>query len=194
MKKADMIKTIQEKDAKLYLQIKEHEQLFGKDSFLHKSSRSEWCSIATLMQALDIKSDYSLPEWEEAMKIAMEIRMVEQFEAEDFANAIQNERCIFHSNKKKVMTKTQKQKETIKRFLTFVNEVFPNYELNDNGDDGGRISFFPINGKQDDAIEFQRSRLELHVLNYANDQAKQDCMVMEGMLELIKKEVEEIEV
>jgi len=88
------------------------------------------------------------------------------------------------------MTKTQKQKETIKRFLTFVNEVFLNYELDDCGD-GGRISFFPINGKQDDIIEFQRSRLDLCTLNYASDQAKQDCMVMEGMLKLIKKEVED---
>jgi hypothetical protein len=88
------------------------------------------------------------------------------------------------------MTKTQKQKETIKRFLTFVDEVFPNYELDDCGD-GGRISFFPINGKQDDIIEFQRSRLDLCILNWASDQTKQDCMVMEGMLELIKKEVED---
>jgi hypothetical protein len=88
------------------------------------------------------------------------------------------------------MTKTQKQKETIKRFLTFVDEVFPNYELDDCGD-GGRISFFPINGKQDDVIEFQRSRLDLCILNWASDQTKQDCMVMEGMLELIKKEVED---
>ncbi len=88
------------------------------------------------------------------------------------------------------MTKTQKQKETIKRFLTFVDEIFPNYELDDFGD-GGRISFFPINGKQDDVIEFQRSRLDLCVLNCASDKAKMDCIVMEGMLELIKKEVED---
>jgi len=88
------------------------------------------------------------------------------------------------------MTKTQKQKETIKRFLTFVEEVFPNYELDDYGD-GGRISFFPINGTLDDSIEFQRSRLDLYVLNCASDKAKMDCIVMEGMLELIKKEVED---
>ena len=86
------------------------------------------------------------------------------------------------------MTKTQKQKETIKRFLTFVNEVFPNYELDDCGD-GGRIIFFPINGKRDDIIEFQRSRLDLCILNCANDQAKQDHMVMEGMLKVIIQEV-----
>ena len=87
------------------------------------------------------------------------------------------------------MTKTQKQKETIKRFLTFVDEVFPNYELDDCGD-GGRISFFPINGKQDDIIEFQRSRLDLCVFNWASSQAKEDCMVMEGMLTVIQNEVE----
>jgi len=87
------------------------------------------------------------------------------------------------------MTKTQKQKEIIKRFLTFVDEVFPTYELDDCGD-GGRITFFPINGTSDDQIDFQRSRLDLCVLNCANDQAKQDHMVMEGMLKVIIQEVE----
>ena len=91
------------------------------------------------------------------------------------------------------MTKTQKQKEVIKRFLTFVEEVFPQYTIDDYGD-GGRIEFFPTEGNTDDAIEFQRSRLTLDVLNWASDQAKQDCMVMEGMLEIIQKEVEDIEV
>ena len=90
------------------------------------------------------------------------------------------------------MTKTQKQKEIIKRFLTFVEEVFPQYEIDDYGD-GGRIEFFPIEGNSDDSIEFQRSRLTLDVLNWASDQTKQDCMVMEGMLKIIQKEVEDIE-
>jgi hypothetical protein len=87
------------------------------------------------------------------------------------------------------MNKTQKQKEIIKRFLTFVDEVFPTYELDDCGD-GGRITFFPINGTSDDQIEFQRSRLDLCVLNCASDQSKQDCKVMEGMLKVIQIEVE----
>jgi hypothetical protein len=86
------------------------------------------------------------------------------------------------------MNKTQKQKEIIKRFLTFVDEVFPTYELDDCGD-GGRITFFPINGTSDDQIEFQRSRLDLCVLNCASDQSKQDCKVMEGMLKVIQIEV-----
>ena len=90
------------------------------------------------------------------------------------------------------MTKTQKQKEVIKRFLTFVEEAFPQYELDDCGD-GGRITFFPINGTSDDAIDFQRSRLDLCVLNCASTQSKQDCKAMEDMLEIIIKEVEDIE-
>lgn len=87
------------------------------------------------------------------------------------------------------MTKTQKQKEIIKRFLTFVDEAFPEYTIDDYGD-GGRIEFFPTEGNTDDAIEFQRSRLTLDVLNWASDQAKQDCKVMEGMLKIITQEVE----
>ena len=87
------------------------------------------------------------------------------------------------------MTKKEIQKTIIKRFLTFVNEVFPTYELDDCGD-GGRITFFPINGTSDDQIEFQRSRLDLYVLNCSNDQAKQDHMVMEGMLNVIIQEVQ----
>jgi len=60
----------------------------------------------------------------------------------------------------------------------------------DDCGDGGRITFFPINGTSDDQIDFQRSRLNLCVLNCASDQAKQDCMVMEGMLKVIQNEVE----
>ena len=93
------------------------------------------------------------------------------------------------------MNKTQKQKEIIKRFLTFVDEVFPNYEIDDYGD-GGRISFVPIEcegWQSDNTIEFQRSRLDLCVLNCASAQVKEDFRVMEGMLKVIQKEVEEIE-
>ena len=90
------------------------------------------------------------------------------------------------------MNKTQKKKEVLKRFFTFVDEVFPNYQIDDDGD-GGRVSFVPIEckgWKSDNIIEFQRSRLDLCVLNCASDQAKQDCMVMEGMLKVIQNEVE----
>jgi len=85
MKKADMIKTIQEKDAKLYLQTKQYESRFGRDSNLATAYRNEWMAIYELMKELDIKSDYSLPEWDKAMEIINEIRMIERLEEEDFA-------------------------------------------------------------------------------------------------------------
>jgi hypothetical protein len=87
------------------------------------------------------------------------------------------------------MNKTQKKKEVLRRFFTFVDEVFTNYEIDDYGD-GGRVSFVLTNGGYDDVIEFQRSYLDLFTLDNASDQAKQDCMVMEGMLKVIQNEVE----
>ena len=37
------------------------------------------------MKELDIKSDFTLPEWNLAIEFAQEIKMVKQFEADDFA-------------------------------------------------------------------------------------------------------------
>ena len=85
MKKADMIKKIQEKDAKLYLQTKQYESLFGRDSNLATAYRNEWMAMYELMKELDIKSDYSLPEWDKAMEIINEMRIIERLEEEDFA-------------------------------------------------------------------------------------------------------------
>jgi len=87
------------------------------------------------------------------------------------------------------MNKTQKQKEVLRRFFTFVDEVFPNYEVDDDGF-GGRVSFVLTNGGYDDVIEFQRSRLDLCVLDNASPQVKEDCKIMEGMLKVIQIEVE----
>ena len=90
------------------------------------------------------------------------------------------------------MNKTQKKKEIVKRFLTFVENKFPQYDICDG--DGGRIEFYPKGGKGDDSIEFHRSRLDLHVYSWGCDQSKLDVMEMECMLMLIQQEVEAIEI
>ncbi len=69
MKKADMIKTIQQHEAELFLQIKEYEQQFGEGSNLHKSSRAEWCGVHSLMGKLNIEADISLPEFNKAFEM-----------------------------------------------------------------------------------------------------------------------------
>ena len=84
MKKADIIKTIQQEEARLFLALKKSEQTFGENSQLHKRSRSEWNTIYTLMVSLNIKPDITLPDAERAFEIINELRMVEKFEQDDF--------------------------------------------------------------------------------------------------------------
>ena len=86
MKRAVMIKTIQQHEAELFLQMKEYEQQFGEGSNLHKSSRAEWCGVHSLMGKLNIEADISLPEFDKAFEIINELRMVKQFEEDDFAS------------------------------------------------------------------------------------------------------------
>ena len=84
MKKADIIKTIQQEEARLFLELKKSEQLFGVGSPLHKISRSEWSAIYTLMETLNIKPDITLLDAQNAFEIINELRMVEKFELDDF--------------------------------------------------------------------------------------------------------------
>ena len=86
------------------------------------------------------------------------------------------------------MNKTEKRKEIIKRFLTYVTEQFPQYEICDDGD-GGRMYFHPESGNSDDSIEYHRSN-GLCTLNWASEQSKQDCLTMEQKLHSIAVEVE----
>ena len=88
MTKKKMIETIQKHEAALSLKLKQYEQMTGEDSPLSKMYLSEWCGIYELMRLLDIKTDHSLPDNIEAMRIVEEIRrdkqIVKQFEQEDF--------------------------------------------------------------------------------------------------------------
>ncbi len=86
------------------------------------------------------------------------------------------------------MNKTEKRKEIIKQFLTYITEQFPQYEIYDDGD-GGRMYFYSESGNSDDSIEYHRTH-GLCTLNWACEQSKQDCLVMEAKLNEITTEVE----
>jgi hypothetical protein len=73
MKKEEMIKKIQEIEANSFLEVKKNQQLFGKDSYMVQSSRSEWMGIDGLMKKLGIKTDTSLPAAQEALRIILEL-------------------------------------------------------------------------------------------------------------------------
>ena len=69
MTKANMIKAIQQHEAKLYLELKQTERLFGQDSSMAVRSRAEWSTMYELMKILNIKPDFDSPEMEMAMQI-----------------------------------------------------------------------------------------------------------------------------
>lgn len=88
MKKADIIKKIQQEEAKMWLEVKRSELAYGQDSPLHAHDRTRWKAVYDLMEVLGIKNDFNLPESQEAVKLIIEREaekaMVEQFEQEDF--------------------------------------------------------------------------------------------------------------
>ena len=88
------------------------------------------------------------------------------------------------------MNKKEKRKEITKRFLTYITEQFPQYEICDDGD-GGRMYFYPESGNSDDSIEYHRE-YGLCILNWASEQSKQDCLTMYKKLDEITLEVEAI--
>jgi hypothetical protein len=73
MKKMDMVKTIQVKEAVLFLLTKQAELVFGNGSDPHKRARASWHSVMELMGELGIESDYSLPAYIESHKIIAEM-------------------------------------------------------------------------------------------------------------------------
>ena len=86
------------------------------------------------------------------------------------------------------MNKTEKRREITKQFLTYVTEQFPQYEICDDGD-GGRMYFCTEDNISDDIIEYHRSN-GLCTFNWACEQSKKDCLVMEVKLNEITTEIE----
>lgn len=69
MTKKEMIQTIQQLEAKAFLQVKLDEKEFGIDGLLTKMSRTKWCGMNEMMDRLGIKPDNTLPESKEAVDL-----------------------------------------------------------------------------------------------------------------------------
>ncbi len=72
MTKKEMIKTIQQKEAELFLEMKEYASLFGEESPQHKTKRMRWGEIFGLMHELNIPANIFLPENLKAADIVIE--------------------------------------------------------------------------------------------------------------------------
>jgi hypothetical protein len=72
MTKKEMIEIIQQKEAEAFLQVKVDEAMFGMNSTITTSSRSEWAKINGLMEDLGIKPNNLLPENQKAIALIID--------------------------------------------------------------------------------------------------------------------------
>ena len=88
MTKKEMIKTLQLKEAALWLAFRESYVEFGDDNQITNRKRSEWCTISSMLGELKIEADYKLPDNQKAfgiiMKVARDNRMAKELEQADF--------------------------------------------------------------------------------------------------------------
>ena len=88
MTKKEMIKTMQLKEAALWLAFRESYFEFGQDHQITNRKRSEWCAISSLLGEVGIEEDYKLPDNQKAfelmMQVARDARMAEELEQADF--------------------------------------------------------------------------------------------------------------
>ena len=73
MTKKEMIQAIQRLEAKLYLELKQAEQLHGWDSDITARRLSRWASVQDAMQAMDVESDNTLPDNAKAIAILCQL-------------------------------------------------------------------------------------------------------------------------
>jgi hypothetical protein len=72
MTKKEMIEIIQQREAEAFLQVKVDEAMFGMNSTITTSSRSEWAKINGLMEDLGIKPNNLLPENQKAIALIID--------------------------------------------------------------------------------------------------------------------------
>jgi|LauGreDrversion4_2_1035121.scaffolds.fasta_scaffold198732_3 hypothetical protein len=70
--KAQMIASIQQREAAMFLELKEAERDYGTESNLTQQLRSHWASVNRLMESLGIANDFTLPDNVKAAAIITE--------------------------------------------------------------------------------------------------------------------------
>jgi hypothetical protein len=67
--KAEMITTIQRREAAMFLELKKSEREYGAEDRLTNMLRSQWSAVNTMMKSLGIPEDNKLPDNQEATAI-----------------------------------------------------------------------------------------------------------------------------
>ncbi len=69
--KAEMITTIQRREAAMWLTLKETEEYFGTDNDSTIIARARWSAIHDMMNVLGIHADITLPDFQAATEIIL---------------------------------------------------------------------------------------------------------------------------
>ena len=72
MTKKAMIQAIQQREAAMFLELKEAEREYGSESLVTRQLRSQWCAVNRLMESVGIPTDFRLPDNVKALTIIQE--------------------------------------------------------------------------------------------------------------------------
>jgi len=78
MTKKEIIQTVQQLEAKAFLQVKLDEKEYGIDSVITRMSRTKWCGMNEMMKKLGIKYDDTLSENQEAIQLIIGMVNIER--------------------------------------------------------------------------------------------------------------------
>jgi hypothetical protein len=67
MTKKEMIQSMQQQEARLFLEAKKYEFLYGREDGLTQAALGKWLGVHNLMEALGIATDVPFPETSEAV-------------------------------------------------------------------------------------------------------------------------------
>ena len=68
MTKKEMIQTMQQQEASLFLEAKKYEYVYGREDSVSQAALGKWLGVNALMETLGIASDMTLPETTESVE------------------------------------------------------------------------------------------------------------------------------
>lgn len=68
MTKKEMIQSMQQQEASLFLQAKKYEYVYGREDGLTQAALGKWLGVHHLMESLGIPTDVAYPEASEAVE------------------------------------------------------------------------------------------------------------------------------
>jgi hypothetical protein len=82
MTKKEMIQSMQQQEARLFLEAKKYEFLYGREDRISQAALGKWLGVHHLMESLGIATDVPFPETSEAVEYVVLISKRDKAAAE----------------------------------------------------------------------------------------------------------------